>query len=178
MLESILNNLSENELLRCRRISRIFNDTIRASNQLQRRLFLSPANTPHIRINPLLFHATDTVRDLTFDLRSRYDPEMFHLDARIEHYIEHGRGNIPNLPNEMFITQPPVERIRLHFRYFEAWTDRPAGYDRCELSTCGGIKVKDLVTGARETLERDACFHDDEPDFRLHLELKNGQELV
>ncbi|EGP82236.1 uncharacterized protein MYCGRDRAFT_97770 [Zymoseptoria tritici IPO323] len=103
---------------------------------------------------------------------------MFHLDARIEHYIEHGRGNIPNLPNEMFITQPPVERIRLHFRYFEAWTDRPAGYDRCELSTCGGIKVKDLVTGARETLERDACFYDDEPDFRLHLELKNGQELV
>ncbi|SMQ52843.1 unnamed protein product [Zymoseptoria tritici ST99CH_3D7] len=193
MRELILLKLDEHSILTCMRISRSFEATVRSSIKLQRRLFLAPNNSiSPIFINPMVFHATRPTDLMSLALLKSDPNKHFHLKRKIEVNIERGNSRLGSAA-EMFVTQPPVNKIRVEVSYWDTNFLEPmlsgGSSGTLELPDGEGIKMKDLVVFAKSKLAEGAEFLRRKPifgvmgpwtgpEFRLRVETKDGQLVM
>ncbi|SMY26481.1 unnamed protein product [Zymoseptoria tritici ST99CH_1A5] len=193
MRELILLELDEHSILTCKRISRSFEATVRSSIKLQRRLFLAPDNSiSPLYINPMVFHATRPTDLMSLALLKSDPNKHFHLKRNIEVNIERGNSRLGSAA-EMFVTQPPVNKIRVEVSYWDTNFLEPmlsgGSSGTLELPDGEGIKMKDLVVFAKSKLAEGAEFLRRKPifgvmgpwtgpEFRLRVETKDGQLVM
>lgn len=95
-------------------VNKIWRDTITSSITLRRRLFLSPDNRSlntmqHVRWNPFLFH-TEKILPSPYEHDKPFDLHTYRL-INAQKLKELYLNQSPWL--DMFMTQPPVRKVRL-----------------------------------------------------------------
>ncbi|KJX95484.1 hypothetical protein TI39_contig4111g00013 [Zymoseptoria brevis] len=192
MRELIFLNLDEHDILRCKRVSHTFKNTIHSSIKLRRRLFLAPDNSiSPLYLNSMVLRATRE-GDFKYDIhRKRDSVNRSHLNDSISRYIALDHHTDLGPIAEMFITQPPVDKIIFHAQYFKIRNTEYRYRDCWEVvsSDGGGVKVKDIVMEGRKMLAKEAeKFAREEgkglqgggygEGMRLHSAMVEGRGLV
>ncbi|KAK4899731.1 hypothetical protein LTR27_002997 [Elasticomyces elasticus] len=130
LFEIIFSSLRPSDIIRCRRVSKVFYHGVKTSPDLQARLCLSPvilAGAP--RYFPLALHC------ITMHTFHQQFPTCPHIAGSIDLFSVHRILGTGALWEEMYITNPPIKTIILS-----------CGLDNTQIMRRkAGIKFKDLV---------------------------------